>query len=973
MPLRLLCILLQVFICYILVAQHIDAKIITADSLSEIEKFEQSNDLYKSILLELDANDKKYTEIVTKLAIGYQKIELHQKAIDLLTPLLSASTVTQDSITALAFHKLAVSHYYIEEDRKAITFWQKAIGIRENLLSSNLSDIIKGYRNIGTTYVNLEEYQNAKEYLQKALDLLISQEEQNQVLLALTYAELGHTLSVLGDLGQSETYLLAAKELYESVFAEEPWEICLIYSYLYEHYHLLQNKDLAVAYPQRIIDLISNYDELYFEDSITLADAYNNLSNGQQLSSNWDGSIISLNQSINLNKAIGKNRLRELAINYSNLSISYYKKKLNNKAKEYINRSIEINNSNNDVISLAGDHINKADIYFSNNETDEALEYSAKSFEILKSSQSELEYIDNPILIDAYATKIKILTQGSFDFENKSIHQETVKTIHEALSYFDQIRQSYLNEESKRVLSSSIKEVINFGMDFYYGSYSKSKENTYLEKAISLSEKSKSISLLDALQSAQTKVNQKNPLFIKEALLKKVISELERDRFFNGIDNENELIIKRRALEILQDSITDIVDLDLNNGQQEVLTLSSIRKLINNKTIIDYHLTDSTIYIIVINQNETTFHAIPKPQELKTVIQQLRDGIYYPKLNRLIIDVDIDRYDRLYVESALSLYDLLIEPAVKSIDSSTNIVIIPDEELGYIPFDVLLSEKPQSNFQFHTHQYLIKDFNLSYTYSIGLLNEMVSKDTKSNNGCLAIAPLFNGEYSQDRSFTLSKLDHNVTEVQSVINIIGGKSLIKEEATEQAFSKDVKNYNIIHLATHGKANDLDGDFAYLAFTHIDDKIENEFLYNTEIYNLKLNADMVVLSACETGVGELNKGEGIISLARGFSYAGAKSIITTLWSINDAKTKEIMESFYHYIKKGKAKDTALRKAKLEFIQKNGRAAHPFYWAAFVPIGDMTAIDVGDNMPYIPIMIGIILFFLLIIFYIRRIKLK
>jgi CHAT domain-containing protein len=110
----------------------------------------------------------------------------------------------------------------------------------------------------------------------------------------------------------------------------------------------------------------------------------------------------------------------------------------------------------------------------------------------------------------------------------------------------------------------------------------------------------------------------------------------------------------------------------------------------------------------------------------------------------------------------------------------------------------------------------------------------------------------------------------------------------------------------------------------------------------IYNLTLNADLVVLSACETGIGELKRGEGIVSLARAFAYAGAKSIITTLWSVNDKSTMHIMEEFYRQLHKGQPKDYALWKAKMEYLQKaKSETAHPFFWSAFVPVGDMRAV--------------------------------
>jgi len=129
------------------------------------------------------------------------------------------------------------------------------------------------------------------------------------------------------------------------------------------------------------------------------------------------------------------------------------------------------------------------------------------------------------------------------------------------------------------------------------------------------------------------------------------------------------------------------------------------------------------------------------------------------------------------------------------------------------------------------------------------------------------------------------------------------------------------------------------YCYLAFTQTSDTLDRK-LYVRDLYNLKLNADMVVLSACETGLGELQQGEGILSLARGFAYAGAKSIISSLWSVNDKSTADIMTSFYSHLKEGKTKDDALRRAKLDYLSQNPNA-QPFYWAAFTAVGDMKPI--------------------------------
>ena len=217
---------------------------------------------------------------------------------------------------------------------------------------------------------------------------------------------------------------------------------------------------------------------------------------------------------------------------------------------------------------------------------------------------------------------------------------------------------------------------------------------------------------------------------------------------------------------------------------------------------------------------------------------------------------------------------------------------------------------------------------------------------------LAFAPSFgeNQEIAENDKITdlrgnLSPLYHNIPEVEAIQKLLGGKVFGGSAATEAAFVANASDYKIIHLSTHGKANDKVGDYAFLAFAEIPDSLENEKLYNRDLYNLRLNADMVVLSACETGIGELQRGEGIISLARGFSYAGAKSLITSLWNVDDAKTKELMEGFYRYIKAGKAKDEALHLAKLDYLSRRRSVdAHPFYWAAFVAMGDMEPVEFG-----------------------------
>jgi CHAT domain-containing protein len=301
------------------------------------------------------------------------------------------------------------------------------------------------------------------------------------------------------------------------------------------------------------------------------------------------------------------------------------------------------------------------------------------------------------------------------------------------------------------------------------------------------------------------------------------------------------------------------------------------------------------------------------------------------------------------------LYQKLVEPIAAYLKEE--IIIIPDGVLGYVPFEVLLTQPVTKPARLKNYAYWIKDKQISYCYSATLLREVVQKQhapIEEGDNFLAYAPFYDeGEIyaSNSRGLTtrvyedLKPLPYSGAEVHGIQQLMGGVVLQQEAATEESFIKNASKYRILHLSTHGKANDKVGDYSFLAFTEQKDTIENELLYVRDLYNLQLNADMVVLSACETGIGELQRGEGIISLARGFTYAGAKSIITSLWSVEDESTKDLMILFYQNLKQGMTKDAALRKAKLAFINdknRNHAQVHPFYWSGFVGIGDMGALD-------------------------------
>ena len=209
----------------------------------------------------------------------------------------------------------------------------------------------------------------------------------------------------------------------------------------------------------------------------------------------------------------------------------------------------------------------------------------------------------------------------------------------------------------------------------------------------------------------------------------------------------------------------------------------------------------------------------------------------------------------------------------------------------------------------------------------------------------------------------------VNEVNEITKIYHGKRFIGDNATESNFKKDAAKYDIIHMAMHTALNDKNPMYSELIFSAPDNKKEDGLLHTFEIYGMKIPANLVVLSGCNTGAGQVHQGEGILSLARSFVYAGSASLILTQWSVADKASSILMNSFYENLSKKETKDVALQQAKLSYLQNTDPLkSHPFYWAAYENFGDTRPIYYRSKNEYI--IIGFFSLLMLIeVFFIRK----
>ena len=201
--------------------------------------------------------------------------------------------------------------------------------------------------------------------------------------------------------------------------------------------------------------------------------------------------------------------------------------------------------------------------------------------------------------------------------------------------------------------------------------------------------------------------------------------------------------------------------------------------------------------------------------------------------------------------------------------------------------------------------------------------------------------------NQDIRGSLIRLPWAEAEVRECSRWIRGRTYCMDAATEARFKRLAPESRIVHLATHAIVDDQNPLFSKLIFTQDTTSSEDGYLNTLELYSMDLSTDMVVLSACNTGYGKLVRGEGIMSLARGFMYAGSPSVIMSLWPVDDGATARLMSDFYSGLASGLTKDAALRRAKLNFLEDaETLKVDPFYWAGFISVGDTAPIRLNKR---------------------------
>ncbi len=513
------------------------------------------------------------------------------------------------------------------------------------------------------------------------------------------------------------------------------------------------------------------------------------------------------------------------------------------------------------------------------------------------------------------------------------------------LETFRLLKMEFESKLDKQFLSSTVYPIFNRMMEITFETYNLDPKKKLLELALNISEKNKDILLLETIRdlNATKFKNVPEPILQREVTYKNAINSTEKG-IFNSSNSDklkelNDTLFQQKDdyykfLDSLAQNYPtyynlkyDEPDILLEQIKQEILEEDAL--------LVSYTLSQDFLYIIASSNSDEKFLRVPFSQNRMNDVDTFYSMISKPSI------AGVEQLQGL----SKKLYDILLEEALMDVKEK-EIIIIPDGILHYIPFELLMDKD---------EDYLISSKRISYNSSIASLMELKRKTVENNGRLLAFAPVFATEASVgEKRFKLGPLLHNKNEVRAISNHFRTTSFFDREASLDNFYTTASQFDIIHLATHSSANDEFPDYSYLAFSEGDSV---STLYIKDLYNTQINAGLVTLSACQTGIGKLQRGGGMISLSKGFYYAGAKSLVKSLWKINDRSTATLMNFFYEELSDGKTKDEALRQAKLRYLNSvdDELLKHPYYWGAFVISGDAAPI-IDHNHIWWLVLIGV-----------------
>ena len=609
-------------------------------------------------------------------------------------------------------------------------------------------------------------------------------------------------------------------------------------------------------------------------------------------------------------------------------------------ALEYYNRAIRLNRQQfwEKNTHLAQSYAGVGKVYEAQNRWPEALSSYQQAIRTLTLKPLGTDYRQNPGDVKDAVSRLDLFTalsQKAAALQKYYLRSKqtpdliaALQTYQTAIRLAEQLRLSYDTDETKLFFSGQVFPVYEQAIAVAFALSTQTGQAAYMEQAFALSEKSKSVVLAETLRGLRISKQKGVPagLLQEERNLRRKIAQLTVASL--QVTDSLQLVSLRDQLRDQEILLSQLIKkLDANEKYYQLkynnqpVSIGQLQKRVLDKrtALIEYFYGDKQLYAFVITSDGFRGFRLPTDTIFRRVMADYKTSLFE------------HRYSPQQNLWAHQLYNYLVLPLRPALQGKSKCIIVPDGQLNYLPFEALVTDTG-------TDQYLLEDYIIRYAYSGTLLTLGTHADQSNatNGNILAMAPFAARVGQALRSHQISPLPASKQEVQT----IGGRIYLESAATKEVFLSMASRSGIIHLATHAKADSRQPLNSYISFyPKATDSLSAYRLYTAELYNLHLDSvKLVVLSACETGGGQLLRGEGVMSLARAFAYAGCSNIAMTLWRAEDQATAQVTTRMYDYLKEGYDKDEALSKAKQDYLRQApaGRRI-PYFWANMVLVGD------------------------------------
>jgi CHAT domain-containing protein len=552
-------------------------------------------------------------------------------------------------------------------------------------------------------------------------------------------------------------------------------------------------------------------------------------------------------------------------------------------------------------------------------------------------------------LLDAFKQRARIYRQLSGPAGKKDVHLASSLADYRSLVYcLGAVRRRYRMRESKLFLAENEAGIIEEAIDTALEMWRRTGAQEFVDLAFEFSEAGRFGALLDAMISAAA-VPSSTPGYDSETV--DLPTQLERlgitlparsdstaERAFAVLD----LLPAVDFEALLEEARHPLPTYSATSFDDWAVNVRALRRDWHRGTpVLEYHVGSDSVVTFVFNGSElraTTFER----HGLDSLIQQF------------VTAISSRQYDS-YVESARELYEQLVSP-VQQFLTRDDVLIIPHDILLRVPFEALLAE-PVSRDTFVDYAelpYWGRQITVRYAYSLALARHLrSSRQFQRNATLLAVAPAFDKEpqgIDDAADGVLPRLPEAEREVWDLWRLFNAgrpmslglpmdraRVMFGDNASLQSLEQlDLSKYRYVHFATHAFVRDDNVEQSGLVLYPTDPREEYSVLTVSELPRLRLNAELAVLSACDTGGGRIVRGEGLLGLTGTFLEAGAQNVVVSLWRANDLAARHLMLPFYQLLLSDVSPATALRRSKEEMISGGGPLAHPVYWASFVLIG-------------------------------------